>query len=194
MLGRERRTGAQLVEAVNAVGRLAGDNQMREARHRSAQAFGHRQKVEAAKLARKDVSAAAGKFQDVIELASTEIGIDLIGDRADQLEGKKSDGELDPVGQLHRDDVAALNADAAIKLGTAQHFVLERAVADAAAGVSEHLAVGMRRGTLRDELEEGFVGPQARRGITLRELGLDHVYIGHRAPPQRRPRNKPPST
>ena len=129
--------------------RFAGDDQMREVRHRDAQAFGHRQKVEAAKLAGKDVSPAAGELQDVVELAGAEVGIDLVGDRADQFEREESHRELDPVRQLHGDHIAALDADAAIKLGTAQHFVIERAIADAAPGVGEHLAVGMRRGALR---------------------------------------------
>ena len=153
-----------------------------KAGHGSAQAFGHRQKIEAAKFARKDVSAAAGKFQDVVELPGAEVGIDLVGDGADQLERKERHRELDPVRQLHGDDIAAPDADAAIKFGAAEDLVLQRAVADAAPRVREDLAIGMRRGGLVDEFEEGLVSPQARRRVALREFGSDHVHVGHCAP------------
>ena len=87
--------------------------------------------VETAKFPREDIGAAAGEFEDVIELARPEIRIDLVGDRADQLERKERDRKLDAVRQLYGDDVAALDADAAIELGAAQNLVLERAIADA---------------------------------------------------------------
>ena len=123
----------------------------------------HGDVVEALELARADEGAAAREAQDVVELAHAEIRVDLVGDGADQLQRKEDDREVDPVRQLDGDDVAALDADAAQEGGAALDLVLQPAVGDAAPGVGENLAVGMRRGPRAQDFEERLVGPFDRR-------------------------------
>ena len=109
-----------------------------------AQLARHGHVVEALERVGADEGAAAGEAQDVVELAHAEVGIDLVGDGADQLERKEDDREGDAVRQLDGDDVAALDADAAQECRAALDLVLQLAVGDARLPVDEHLAVGMR--------------------------------------------------
>ena len=146
MLGGKRRTIAQLIEAACAFRGRPGNDQMLKPRYGQLQSLGHGEIVETAEFAREHIAAAAGKFEDVIQLARAEVGIDLVGDRADQLEREERNRKLDAVWQLHGDDVAALDADAPVKLGAAQDFIFKRAVGDAAAGIGEDFPLGMRRG------------------------------------------------
>ena len=73
----------------------------------------HADVVEALERGRADEGAAAREAQDVVELAHAEVGVDLVGDGADQLEREEDDRKGDAVRQLDGDDVAALDADAA---------------------------------------------------------------------------------
>ena len=91
-----------IVEAVRSLSRPAGDNEMREARHQLLQAFRHCQVVEAAKFVGENISSAPGKLENVIELARAKVGVDLVGDGADQFQREERHGKLDAVRQLRR--------------------------------------------------------------------------------------------
>src|SRR5207244_11876031 len=69
-------------------------------------------------------------------------------DLADQLQREEHHRKRDAVRQLHGYDVAASDADAAEELGASLDLARELSIGDAAAGIGEHLAVGMRAGPL----------------------------------------------
>src|SRR5262249_20143149 len=152
---------------------------MRELGHRLLQSAGHGDVVEILELARANKGAAAGEFEDVFELARAKVGVDLVGDRADQLEREEHDRIGDAIGQLQRHHVAALDAGPAEKLGAALDLVLELAVADAAERVAKNLALGMPARALLQYFEEGTVAPVPARPIGLRELRLDERFWLH---------------
>ncbi len=193
--------GDSLLERPDLVGRIAGaaqDDDMLEPRQAGAQLARHGDVIETLELAGADEGAAPREAQDVVELAHPEVGIDLVGDRADQLEGEEGDRKGDAVGQLDGDDVALPDADSPEERGAAHDPVPELAIADPAGGVGKHLAFRMRRGALLQDREKSLVRPQARPPIALGELGLHHglerhvasgLFLGHRTA-----RNSPPST
>jgi len=184
VLVRNRRTFAQSpIEIVRAFGRAAGDDNVGEGGNRLLQRLRHGHIIEALELARTDEGAAVGKPQDVFQLARPEVGIDLVGDGADQLQREEDDREVDPIGQLDGDHVAALDPDAAQEFGAALDFVLQLAIGDAALRVGEHLAVRMCGRTPRQHLEERFSRPQAARLVALGEFRFEHDLKRHGRPP-----------
>ena len=153
--------GDALLEIPLAVHRLAGDDHVGEARNALAQLTRHGHVVEAPEGGGADERATAGEAQDVVELAHPEVGVDLVGDRSDQLEREEHNGKGDAVRELDGDDVAALDADLAQECRAALHLVLQRAVGDAALRIGEHLPVGMRLGPGTQNVEERLAGPNA---------------------------------
>src|SRR5260370_10236531 len=147
---------------------------MRERRHRRLQRLCDGNVVEDLELAGAHIGAAVAEFQDVLELASEKIKIDIVGDGADQLQREEPHRKREAVRQLHGYDVAASDADAAEELGASLDLALELSIGDAAAGIGEHLAVGMRAGPLLDYLEEALVQPQPGRSILRPKLALQH--------------------
>ena len=95
------------------------ERQFRQAR---AQLANHREVIEALELARRNVRFRPREPEDVLDFHRTEISADLVRDRADQLERKEHDRELDPVRQLQGYDVALLHALAAQELREALHL------------------------------------------------------------------------
>ena len=95
------------------------ERQLRQAR---AQLANHREVIEALELARRNVRFRPRELKDVLDFDRSEIGADLVRDRADKLERKENDRELDPVRQLQGYDVASLHALAAQKLREALHL------------------------------------------------------------------------
>ncbi len=139
----------------------------------------HGHVVEAFELLRAHEGAAFREAQDVVELALAEIGVHLVGDGADQLQREEHDRKLDPVRQLDRHHVAALDADLAQELGALLDAHLQLAIGDAAFGIGERLALRMGARPLLQNSEERLVGPQAPLEIALRELRIHHGLKAH---------------
>ena len=89
-----------------------GDHDMSKPRNRRSELARHRRIVKSPKDGGTDQGAATREAQNVIELAHPEVRVDLVGDRADQLEGEEGDRKGNAVRQLDGDDVAAVDADA----------------------------------------------------------------------------------
>src|SRR5437868_10322587 len=88
----------------------------------------HRGIVETLELRREDEALAPREIEDVLELADAKIGIDLVGDGADQLEREVHHRKIDAVRKLHGDDIASADPGAPQEFGTALDALLERAV------------------------------------------------------------------
>src|SRR5205823_14926031 len=135
------------------------------------------------------------KAQYVVELAHAEVGVHLVGDGPDQLECEENDRKGDAVRQLDRDDVAAIDADAAQEGGATLHLVLERPVGDAPLPVDEDLAVGMGLGPARENVEERLAAPMPFLAPALGEVWFHDRGEAHAGcSRQRMPRSRPPST
>ncbi len=72
----------------------AGDNQMVQSGDNSLQLSRHAGVVESFELRGEDEGPAFREAQDIVELAQAEIGIDLVGNGADQLEGEEYDWKM----------------------------------------------------------------------------------------------------
>ena len=140
----------------------------------------HRKVVEALELRGADVGLRLREAQDVLDLGGAEVGADLVGDGADQLQREEDDRELDPVGELQRHDVAARDALPAQELRKALDLDPQLPVGDPPPRVAHRLAVWRLTRALFQHLGEGLALPPALRPVVLDVLrGGRTGYVDH---------------
>ena len=154
----------------------ADEAQVRQFLHHRAH---HAGVVEALEALRAHVGAAAREAQDVAHLAAAEVRADRVGDRADEFQREEHESELDPVGQLDGDHVAAADAVGLEHRGGAVDAVFQFAIGDAAPGIDQRLAVGMHRDTRGEKPVDRVPAPPAARGVARDHFGGEPGLEGH---------------